>query len=722
MRINLLRFTLVLFSLMFHFQGIAQVINRDPEQRKDFANVYYKPQYTLFDLRSDEPIFPKEDGKYHIYYASNEVKRPKSFVGTASELSRLSQYKFKDFESCKLWCDGIPFNANSEKTASTGASAQTINTNQSAGSSASIDSVFKFLVALGKDCNRPVRQYDTVGIHNQFYFSEKGGPLISKSKSGKLNSDRSGIDYKIEMDFFLKGIDSIGDHILKIEKEISNYKIPVCIQRGHPKSNVELYQALLDSKNIVIFNNGNLEDFYKLCKKHTPQHECHRKRTGCDESPVFIYFGSTCSKFEKRFVKAVKKGKFIRVEEANRKTFIKSFIGLDEKYFTLIKDIEKYKLINDFARANFFKKLEAPSNFDNFLYWGPLLNGVPDGFGLLLGKNKKLIISAYWSKGIPITLYDLNIYHNTNIEWGFHKYLVSNGQELCKNMTIELLPSIYKESNISTYGVYIGEYKNENDWGRSGFGSYFFERWNKSDKFLYSGNWESSKYNGEGSYYKSGYKYSGNFRDGDLKNGKCIWPDKTTYRGDFQNFGMHGFGILTYANGEIKNGYFQNNEFVKSLEQFHKEQEEKRIQEERILAEQAEEERKQNEIELAKEKENADIIMAALMNVAFGGGGRGSNQGRDNSNNRRESNKKPCSTCNKKPFNKSSLDKNCSVIVEEMNKPGFVLCSTCYGYGYMRTNIGCDCSGGWCYEKDCYNSSCQNGWDECDYCKGSGYD
>ena len=104
MRINLLRLILVVFSLLFHFQGTSQVINRDPEQRKDFANVFYKPQYTLFDLRSDEPIFPYEDGKYHIYYASNEVKTPTSFVGSASELTRLVQYKFKDLESCKLWC------------------------------------------------------------------------------------------------------------------------------------------------------------------------------------------------------------------------------------------------------------------------------------------------------------------------------------------------------------------------------------------------------------------------------------------------------------------------------------------------------------------------------------------------------------------------------------------------------------------------------------------
>jgi hypothetical protein len=173
---------------------------------------------------------------------------------------------------------------------------------------------------------------------------------------------------------------------------------------------------------------------------------------------------------------------------------------------------------------------------------------------------------------------------------GAHKYLVSNGQGLSKNMIIDLIPSIYKESNTSTYDVYIGEYKSEKDWERSGFGSYFFEKWNKSDWSVYSGNWESNKYNGVGGYDKNGYKYSGNFQDGNLKNGKCIWPDKTTYTGDFQNFSMHGIGTLTYANGEVKYGYFQNNSFVKSYDDYVREineQEERRIQEEQASAERA---------------------------------------------------------------------------------------------------------------------------------------
>ena len=90
----------------FNF-GNDQKVSRDPDSRKDFANVFYKTQYTLFDLWSDEPIFPSPDGKFDIYYATNENKTPKRFIGTSSELSNMRVYKFKNFQNCDNWCKGI---------------------------------------------------------------------------------------------------------------------------------------------------------------------------------------------------------------------------------------------------------------------------------------------------------------------------------------------------------------------------------------------------------------------------------------------------------------------------------------------------------------------------------------------------------------------------------------------------------------------------------------
>jgi len=77
---------------------------RDP-RAKDVANVFWNPDYTLFCLLTDEPIFPNSDGKYDIWYSSNENPNPYNKVITKEELPRFLFYKFKDYETCKKWCD-----------------------------------------------------------------------------------------------------------------------------------------------------------------------------------------------------------------------------------------------------------------------------------------------------------------------------------------------------------------------------------------------------------------------------------------------------------------------------------------------------------------------------------------------------------------------------------------------------------------------------------------
>ncbi len=92
-------------------------IKRDPDTRKDYANVFYKPSYTLFDLWSDEPILPDKNGNYNIYYATNENKKPTSYSGTAEQLSKLTAYKFKDLNNCSNWCKGLPYNSSNKTSA-----------------------------------------------------------------------------------------------------------------------------------------------------------------------------------------------------------------------------------------------------------------------------------------------------------------------------------------------------------------------------------------------------------------------------------------------------------------------------------------------------------------------------------------------------------------------------------------------------------------------------
>jgi hypothetical protein len=124
-KLLLLSFGLLMTTQMIYSQN---QIKRDPDSRKDYVNVFYKSQYTLFDLWSDEPIFPDNNGIYHIYYATNEDKTPKELNGKANQLMSYSVYKFKNYENCKKWCDGVVYkNTTSKYSISSSSTNQTKN-------------------------------------------------------------------------------------------------------------------------------------------------------------------------------------------------------------------------------------------------------------------------------------------------------------------------------------------------------------------------------------------------------------------------------------------------------------------------------------------------------------------------------------------------------------------------------------------------------------------
>ena len=86
----------------------AQEIRRSPDSRKDYTNVFWKKEYTLFDLITDEPIFPKEkNGQkiYKIYYTSNEDPKPYKGEFSESDLEKHLYYKFKNKKNCKKFCN-----------------------------------------------------------------------------------------------------------------------------------------------------------------------------------------------------------------------------------------------------------------------------------------------------------------------------------------------------------------------------------------------------------------------------------------------------------------------------------------------------------------------------------------------------------------------------------------------------------------------------------------
>jgi hypothetical protein len=85
-------------------QTELETLERDP-RAKDVANVFWDSKYTLYCLLTDEPINPDVNGEYDIWYSSNEDPYPNHKILTKQELPSLLFYKFKDYESCKKWCD-----------------------------------------------------------------------------------------------------------------------------------------------------------------------------------------------------------------------------------------------------------------------------------------------------------------------------------------------------------------------------------------------------------------------------------------------------------------------------------------------------------------------------------------------------------------------------------------------------------------------------------------
>lgn len=96
-----------MFNLITFFvfpQKMVDNINRDP-RKKDFANVFWNREYTLFDLLTDEPISPDKNRCYDIWYSSNEDPTPHHKLFSIDELIHFYFYKFKNEGNCVKWCD-----------------------------------------------------------------------------------------------------------------------------------------------------------------------------------------------------------------------------------------------------------------------------------------------------------------------------------------------------------------------------------------------------------------------------------------------------------------------------------------------------------------------------------------------------------------------------------------------------------------------------------------
>jgi len=75
---------------------------------------------------------------------------------------------------------------------------------------------------------------------------------------------------------------------------------------------------------------------------------------------------------------------------------------------------------------------------------------------------------------------------------------------------------------------------------------------------VYSGNWANGNKEGKGTYivFKTGEKYVGIYKNGQLVSGKWIYPNGSYFEGKFNQNKPKGAGKWVFANGNVVEGEY----------------------------------------------------------------------------------------------------------------------------------------------------------------------
>lgn len=78
------------------------------------------------------------------------------------------------------------------------------------------------------------------------------------------------------------------------------------------------------------------------------------------------------------------------------------------------------------------------------------------------------------------------------------------------------------------------------------------------NKDVYSGNWSGGKKDGQGTYifFKTGEKYVGIFKNGQLVKGQWRYPNGSFFEGNFGFNQPKGAGKWQFANGNVVDGIY----------------------------------------------------------------------------------------------------------------------------------------------------------------------
>ena len=79
------------------------------------------------------------------------------------------------------------------------------------------------------------------------------------------------------------------------------------------------------------------------------------------------------------------------------------------------------------------------------------------------------------------------------------------------------------------------------------------------NKDVYSGSWSGGKKEGRGTFifFKTGQKFVGEWRKGQMVSGKWVYPNGTCFSGTFDNNKPKGAGEWSFANGNKVEGTYK---------------------------------------------------------------------------------------------------------------------------------------------------------------------
>jgi len=542
-------------------------ISRNPDTRKDFANVFYNKQYTLFDLLTDEPIFLSEDGKFHIYIASNENKKPVEFIGNEDALKNVLMYKFKNYKNCKDWCDGIAYNnktnSDNQNSQQNKVATKTDITNKNKTENIDPKEYFgseqpvlskKFLERLYENT---LLDYCTFEWYSGVYSIQPNDKFYVKW-DGKKKIIFNGIVPKI----VLNGIGNCS--IYSNDELVYKYTGNIINGKFEGKGVFELannwiyrgnfINSLFDGKSQIEYIDGSLVQL----EFKQGYREGEAKIVSKDN---FIINGN----FEKDIFDLTKV-KISKIDSSASESIILLYSGSVDKNM----------------RYNGNGILYGKSNQ---IYNGQFQNGLKNGEGVYTKQvnNNKMKLACNWRNDLPNgegkllfndTLYFSGTFKDGNYIKGTMYH--SNGKVQYtgefENRKYNGYGKLYREDGTK---LYEGDFKNDR---LCGIGKLYSE----NEKMLYNGEIENNYPNGEGTIiYGDGSIYIGTVKDG-LPNGigkltdsdgKQIeanfikgtfnyatetLKDGTKYEGEFANNSANGKGVTYFANGDKHEGEYKN--------------------------------------------------------------------------------------------------------------------------------------------------------------------